>query len=223
MRKFKYIPKIQIDILLGQQPVMTDICTVDCDGNIEANTLLTSYKFERTTFTTKTIDPDSFLHTLMKPIFIDSNLSDIIDPKLFTEVDLLKEFCQIIIGKYFHIISNGNFSYTIKLSIIDSSKIESIDRVFVGEIQINDMKYDLRIILDNSQYTGASIYDIFFFFDGVDYGINKYCKITEKAIENGILINYAHLQYISYQVRCNPETISSTLNVKTNNILKEII
>lgn len=126
MRKFKYIPKIQIDILLGQHPVMTDICTVDCDGNIEANTLLTSYKFERT-FTTKTADPNSFLHTLMKPMFIDSNLSDIIDPKLFTEVDLLKEFCKRIIEKYFHIISNGNFSYTIKLSIIDSSKIESIE------------------------------------------------------------------------------------------------
>ena len=28
MKKFKYIPKIQIDILLGQHPVMTDICTV---------------------------------------------------------------------------------------------------------------------------------------------------------------------------------------------------
>lgn len=222
MRKFKYIPKIQIDILLGQNPIMTDICTVNCDGNIEANTLLTSYKFERT-FTAKTTDPNSFLHTLMKPMFIDSNLSDIIDPKLFTQIDLLKEFCQIIIGKYFHIISHVNFSYTIKLSVIDSSKIESIDRIFVGEIQINDTEYDLRVILDNSQYDGAPIYDIFFFFDGVDYGINKYCKITEKAIENGILINYAHLQYISYQVRRNPETISSTLNVKSNNTLKEII
>lgn len=222
MRRFKYIPKIQIDILLGQITVMTDICTVDCDGNIEANTLLTSYKFERK-LAIKTIDSNSFLHKLMEPMFIDSNLSDIIDPKLFTAVDLLKEFCQRIIGKYFHIISNGNFSYTIKLSIIDSSNIESIDRVFVGEIQINDIEYDLRIILDNSQYSGAPIYDISFFFDGVDYGINKHCKITEKAIENGILINYAHLQYISCQVRCNPETISTNLNVKSDNILKEIV
>ena len=222
MRKFKYIPKIQIDILLGQHPVMTDICTVDCDGNIEANTLLISYKFERT-FTTKTTDPNDFLHKSMEPMITNSKLSNIMDPKLFTQVDLLKEFCQRIIEKYFHIISNGNFSYTIKLSIIDSSKIKSIDRVFVGEIQINDMEYDIRIILDNSQYSGAPIYDIFFFFDGVDYGINRHCKITEKAIENGILINYAHLQYISYQVRCNPETIPTNLNVKSDNILKEII
>ena len=221
MGKFKYIPKIQIDILLGQNPVMTDICTVDCDGNIEANTLLTSYKFERT-FTAKTTDPNSFLHKLMKPMFINSNLSDIIDPKLSTEVYLLKEFCQRIIEKYFDIISNGNFSYTIKLSIIDSSKIESIDRVFVGEIQINDTEYDLRVILDNSQYDGTPIYDISFFFNGVDYGVNRYCKITEKAIENGILINYAHLQYISYQIGHNPETISSTLNVESED-LKEII
>lgn len=221
MKKFKYIPKIQIDILLGQHPVMTDICTVDCDGNIEANTLLTSYKFERT-FTTKTADPNSFLHKLMEPMITNSKLSNIVDPNLFTEVDLLKEFCQRIIGKYFHIISNGNFSYTIKLSIIDSSKIEFIDRVFVGKIRINNTEYDLRVILDNSQYDGAPIYNIFFFFDGVDYGINKYCKITEKAIEDGILINYAHLQYISYQVAHNPETISSTLNVKSDNILKEI-
>ena len=222
MRKFKYIPKIQIDILLGQNPIMTDICTVNCDGNIEANTLLTSYKFERT-FTTKATDPSSFLHKLMEPMITNSKLSNIMDPKLFTEVDLLKEFCQRIIGKYFHIISNGNFSYVIKLSIIDSSKIRSIDRVFVGEIQINDTEYDLKVILDNSQYSGALIYDIFFFFDGVDYGFIKHCKITEKAIENGILINYAHLQYISYQVRHNPETIPTNLNVKSDNILKEII
>lgn len=221
MRKFKYIPKIQIDILLGRNPVMTDICTVDCDGNIEANTLLSSYKFERT-FTTKTTDPNSFLHKLMEPMITNSKLSNIVDPKLFTEVDLLKEFCQIIIGKYFHIISNGNFSYTIKLSIIDSSKIEIIDRVFVGKIQINDTEYDLRVILDNSQYDGAPIYNIFFFFDGIDYGFNRHCKITEKAIENGILINYAHLQYISYQVRCNPETICTALNIKYDNALKEI-
>lgn len=221
MRKFKYIPKIQIDILLGRIPTMTDICTVNCDGNIEANTLLTSYNFERT-FTAKTTDPHSFLHKLMEPMFIDSNLSDIIDPKVFTQIDLLKEFCQIIIGKYFHIISNGNFSYTIKISIIDSSKIEVIDRVFVGKIQINDTEYDLRVILDNSQYDGAPIYNIFFFFDGIDYGFNRHCKITEKAIENGILINYAHLQYISYQVRCNPETICTALNIKYDNALKEI-
>ena len=220
MRKFKYIPKIQIDILLGQNPIMTDICTVDCDGNIEANTLLTSYKFERI-FTAKTTDPNSFLHKLMEPMITNSKLSNIVDPKLFTEVDLLKEFCQRIIEKYFHIISNGNFSYTIKLSIIDSSKIESIDRVFVGEIQINDTEYDIRIILDNSQYSGAPIYDIFFFFDGVDYGFIKHCKITEKAIENGILINFAHLQYISYQVRHNPETICTAFNVKYDNTLKE--
>ena len=220
MRKFKYIPKIQIDILLGQNPIMTDICTVDCDGNIEANTLLTSYKFERT-FTTKTTDPNSFLHKLMEPMITNSKLSNIVDSKLFTEVDLLKEFCQRIIEKYFHIISNGNFSYTIKLSIIDSSKIESIDRVFVGEIQINDTEYDIKIILDNSQYSGAPIYDIFFFFDGVDYGFIKHCKITEKAIENGILINFAHLQYISYQVRHNPETICTAFNVKYDNTLKE--
>ena len=221
MRKFKYIPEIQIDILLGQNPVMRDICTVDCDGNIEANTLLTSYKFERTEFTTKTTDPDSFLHELMEPMITNSKLSNIVDPNLFTEVDLLKEFCQIIIGKYFYIISNGNFSYTIKLSIIDSSKIKSIDRVFVGKIQINDTEYDLRVILDNSQYDGAPIYNIFFFFDGIDYGFNRHCKITEKAIENGILINYAHLQYISYQVRHNPETICTALNIKYNNTLKE--
>ena len=213
MRKFKYMPKIQIDILLGQQPVMTDICTVDCDGNIETNILLISYKFKRT-FTTKTTDPNSFLHKLMEPMITNSKLSNIVDPKLFTEVDLLKEFCQIIIGKYFHIISNGNFNYTIKLSISHSSKIKSIDRVFVGEIQINDTEYDIKIILDNSQYSGAPIYDIFFFFDGVDYGINRYCKITEKAIENGILINYAHLQYISYQVAHNSEAMYSALNVK---------
>lgn len=221
MRKFKYIPKIQIDILLGQNLIMTDICTVNCDGNTEANSLLTSYKFERT-FTTKTTDPNSFLHKLMEPMITNSKLSNIVDLKLFTEIDLLKEFCQRIIGKYFHIISNGNFSYTIKLSIIDSSKMKSIDRVFVGEIQINDTEYDLRIILDNSQYSGAPIYDIYFFFDGADYGFIKHCKITEKAIENGILINYAHLQYISYQVRCNPETIPTNLNVKSDNILKEI-
>lgn len=217
MRKFEYMPKIQIDILLGQNSVMTDICTVDCDGNIEANTLLTSYKFERK-FTTKTIYPNSFLHELMEPMFIDSNLSDIIDPKVFTTVDLLKEFCQRILGKYFHIISNGNFSYTIKLSIIDSSNIKSIDRVFAGKIQINAMEYDLKIILDNSQYDGASIYDISFFFDGVDYGINRYCKITEKAIENGILINYAHLQYISYQVAHNSEAMYSALNVESEDL-----
>lgn len=220
MRKFKYIPKIQIDILLGQNPVMTDICTVNCDGNIEANTLLTSYKFERT-FTTKTTDPNDFLHKIMEPMITNSKLSNIVDPNLFTEVDLLKEFCQIIIGKYFHIISNGNFSYTIKLSIIDSSKIKSIDRVFVGEIQINDTEYDIRIILDNSQYSGAPIYDIFFFFDDVDYGFIKHCKITEKAIENGVLINFAHLQYISYQVRHNPETICTALNIKHDNTLEE--
>lgn len=221
MRRFKYIPKIQINILLGQQLLITDICTVNCDGNIEANTLLTSYKFERI-FTTKTTDSNSFLHKLMEPIITNSKLSNIVDPNLFTEVDLLKEFCQIIIGKYFHIISNGNFSYTIKLSIIDSSKIKSIDRVFVGEIQINDTEYDLKVILDNSQYSGAPIYDIFFFFDDVDYGFIKHCKITEKAIENGVLINYAHLQYISYQVRDNPETICTALNIKYDNTLKEI-
>lgn len=217
MRKFNYMPKIQIDILSGQNLIMRDICTVDCDGNTEANTLLTSYKFERK-FTIKTNNPDNFLHKLMEPMFIDSNLSDIIDPKVFTAVDLLKEFSQKIFGKYFHIINNGNFSYAIKLSVIDPSKIKSIDRVFAGKIQINGMEYDLKIILDNSQYDGAHIYDISFFFDGVDYGINRYCKITEKAIENGILINYAHLQYISYQVAHNSEAMYSALNVESEDL-----
>ena len=217
MKKFKYIPKIQIDILLGQHPVMTDICTVDCDGNIEANTLLTSYKFERI-FTTKTADPNSFLHKLMEPMITNSKLSNIVDPNLFTEVDLLKEFCQKIFGKYFHIINNGNFSYAIKLSVINPSKIKSINQVFAGKIRINSMEYDLKIILDNSQYNGAPIYDISFFFDGVDYGINRYCKITEKAIENGILINYAHLQYIYYQVAHNSEAMYSALNVESEDL-----